>query len=110
MKKDRTPKEDPLAVCHFNIRCLGHIVFNRVRANYFKGMRPEIISSAWCVGTQPRIDPEGNRQTLRSVKAWNNGRAGFLLRFCIRTYRFESSCPEITGLVSGRFSFTQRGR
>jgi len=49
VKKDRTPKEDPLAVCHFNIRCLGHIVFNRVRANYFKGMRPEIISSAWCV-------------------------------------------------------------
>jgi len=45
----QTQKEDPLTGCHFNIKCEGDIVFNRVTQRYFQGFRPEVITLAWCV-------------------------------------------------------------
>ncbi len=49
MKAKKEPNEDPLGCYCFNIHCVGDILFHRVRSNYFKGMRPESIQSAWCV-------------------------------------------------------------
>jgi hypothetical protein len=53
-----SPKEEPLSCYHFNIKCEGGIVFNRVRVNWFKDMRPEIIASAWCVEVRRELTRE----------------------------------------------------
>lgn len=47
--KERAPKQDKLGCRHFNIRCEGDIVFSGVTANYFRGIRLDVITSVWCV-------------------------------------------------------------
>jgi hypothetical protein len=46
---NQPPKENFVGCRHYNIKCEGNIVFNRVTARFFRGFRPEVITSAWCV-------------------------------------------------------------
>ena len=48
-QRESRPLENPFAGCYFNIRCEGNIIFYRVRARYFQGLRPNVITMAWCM-------------------------------------------------------------
>ena len=40
---------------HYNIRCVGGVIFNRVSARYFRELRPEIIEWAYCVAEKREL-------------------------------------------------------
>ena len=40
---------------HYNIKCVGGVIFNRVPARYFRELRPEVIEWAYCVAERREL-------------------------------------------------------
>jgi hypothetical protein len=51
---------------HYNIRCVGGVIFNRVSARYFKELRPDVIEWAYCVAQKRELS---NKEVASLCKA-----------------------------------------